>query len=210
MSTNPPYNTTPAATWPDGKLDVEGTEPSGVTSGRSRPMIVDTVRNAATSRANPIGNVHACERCPVSHSMAEAPNATPITVQVSVNDDPTAAAVSSRPTRCRAIQSVQSSSTRPTIESNTKSSPRAPTNSMTATRTAKPDRAVVATRLACTVLGTTTGPIPTPPAAHSRREPHPERRQCAPAHRPEKVDSDRPNRAGERTRVLVAARRRAH
>ena len=44
-----------------------------------------------SSTANPIGNVHACRRYPVSHSMAEAPNAMPITVQVSVNDDPTAA-----------------------------------------------------------------------------------------------------------------------
>ena len=91
ISTSPPYSTTPAATWPEGKLDVDGTEPSGVTSGRSRPTIVDTMRNTVSSRPNPIGNMHACGRYPVSHSIADAPNAAPITVQVSVNDDPAAA-----------------------------------------------------------------------------------------------------------------------
>ena len=43
----------------------------------------------------------------------------PITVHVSVNDEPIAAAESSTPTRCRATQSVHSSSTRPIVESNT-------------------------------------------------------------------------------------------
>ena len=141
-----------------------------MTSGRSRPMIVDTVRNAPSSTANPVGSRHACRRCPVSHSMEEAPNATPITVHVSVNDDPTAAAVSSTPTRCRATQSVHSSSSRPIVESNTKSSARAPTASMETTRTTKPDSAVVAARWVSTEADATTGPLPAAPAAHARDE----------------------------------------
>ena len=122
-----------------------------------------------SSSANPIGNVHACRRYPVSHSMADAPNAMPITVQVSVNDDPTAASVSSTPTRCRAIQSVHSSSSRPIVESNTKSSARPPKASMETTRTTKPDSAVVAARLGSTEVDATAGPLPTAPAVHSRR-----------------------------------------
>ena len=78
--------------------------------------------------------------------MEEAPKATPITVQVSVNDDPTVAAESSTPTRWRAIQSVHSSSIRPIVESNTRTSARAPTASIEATRTTRPGNAIVAAR----------------------------------------------------------------
>ena len=89
-----------AALWPDGKLEVDGSEPSLATSGRGRSTRKFTARKIDNSRTSPSASTAMWRQCRPTANTAATTSAIPIAPSVSADSDKNFVTASAPPSRC--------------------------------------------------------------------------------------------------------------